>query len=362
MAWIERRGAKRYRVRYRGPDGHERSRTFARRVDAEAFSHSVEVAKLEGSWVDPRLGKVTVADYAARWLASKPTLRPKTLDSYQRVIDLHIGPAFGRRALSSLTTEQVRHWHAKIVQTRGPAIAAKCYRVLRAVYNTAVTDGLVARNPCRVRGAGEERAAERPLITAANLAMLIENAPVDLRAVVALAAGCGLRLGEVLGLHVEDVDVEAGVVRVRRQQQEVDGKLTFSEPKTEAGRRAVAIPPPLLPVIAERLLHQATPGELVFPIRRKRIYAMWNETRTVAGLEQLRLHDLRHFSATLAAVSGATTRELMSRLGHASPVAALRYQHAAAERDTEIASRIGELMRPAASTRPGRSRKVGQRA
>ena len=101
--------------------------------------------------------------------------------------------------------------------------------------------------------------------------------------------------------------------------------------------------------LREHLERHAEPGPegLVFcnhgggPLRRATLYSAWLRARAKVGADNVTLHDLRHASATLAAQAGATTRELMARLGHSSPQAALRYQHASPERDRDLAARLG---------------------
>src|SRR6185369_8264130 len=118
-------------------------------------------------------------------------------------------------------------------------------------------------------------------------------------------------------------------------------------PKTDAGVRDVAVPPHLLPMLRQHLLEHCEPGKdgLLFPARGgghlapSSLYRVFYAARTKAGRDDLRWHDLRHTGAVLAAQTGATLAELMARLGHSTPQAAMRYQHAASERDQEIARR-----------------------
>jgi len=353
VATIERRGPHRYRVRFRTLTGEQRSRTFQREIDARRFRAEVESAHHRGELVDPRRGRVTVRRYAETWLAGKPTLRPRTRDEYRSVLDKHILPTFGDLPINRVTTSAVRTWHARVQTNAGAARAAKAYRVLRAMLNTAVDDGLLARNPCRVKGAGEETPAERPFISGDDLRTLLEKMPEQLRASVVLAAVAGLRLGELLALRRRDIDLERLTVTISEQCQErADGTVFFAPPKTAAGVRQVAIPGSVADLLRAHL--EAFTGlrddDLVFagrtgqPLRRRAFYKAWRAARDDAGLTGIRPHDLRHYGATIAAQAGATTRELMARLGHASPRAALIYQHAAADRDREIAERVGELV------------------
>jgi len=125
------------------------------------------------------------------------------------------------------------------------------------VMSTAVRDGAIVKNPCQIAGAGTDRAKERPVASPAEVVTLVEAITPRYRAAVLLAAWCGLRRGEALGLRREDVDLAAGVVTVRRNRVELleTGAAFDADPKTDAGKRAVTIPPHVLPVLAE---HMAT--------------------------------------------------------------------------------------------------------
>jgi integrase len=122
-------------------------------------------------------------------------------------------------------------------------------------------------------------------------------------------------------------------------------------PKSDAGRRDVAIPPHLLPAVADHLKAHAQVGAqgLLFPaghgghLMPSTLYGVFYPAREAAGRPDLRFHDLRHTGATLAAATGATLAELMARLGHSTPGAAMRYQHASADRDRVIAEALSQL-------------------
>ena len=100
MAHVEKRDKGRWRARYRGPDGRERSKTFERRADAERWLAGVEVSKSAGDWIDPALGKRTFADWAQEWSATIVDLRPSTLDRDRRIVRVHLIPRFGPAPLA----------------------------------------------------------------------------------------------------------------------------------------------------------------------------------------------------------------------------------------------------------------------
>lgn len=344
----------RYRLRYRTPDGRSRTETFPRRFDAEERMKAVEAAKLTGSYVDRSAGNRRLDEYAAEWIATRLTptgepLRPKTVALYRHLYAKHIGPTLGSCRLNAITPAVVRSWHSKLP---GSTLPAKCYRLLRAILNTAVSDELIVRNPCRIENAGVEASPERPIPTGDEVWALAEAMPDRWRALVLTSAFAGLRVGELLGLQRRDINLEAKTITVERQIVEVDGVQVEGPPKTAAGIRTVSIPMVLVPEL-RRHLDTYTSPELTARVfvgakgatpRNTNLNADWRRARATVGREDLHLHDLRHFANTLAAAAGASTKELMARLGHASPRAALRYQHATRERDRAIAEAMDRMI------------------
>jgi integrase len=172
---------------------------------------------------------------------------------------------------------------------------------------------------------------------------------------VYLAAYGALRFGELIGLRRSDIDMLHGEVIVASQLVEVGGALVRTDPKSAAGVRRVTLPPFVADELRAHLDRyvDVDPDALLFtgarggsPSRSK-WSSIWAVTRRNAGLpDTVHLHDLRHAGATLAAQAGATTKELMARLGHGSPRAALIYQHAADHRDRAIADGLQRLARP----------------
>jgi integrase len=219
-----------------------------------------------------------------------------------------------------------------------------------------VEDGVLAVNPCQLKRAGVERSDERPIATVAEVAALADAVPPRHRMLVLMGAWCGLRLGELTALTRADVDLLHGTVSVTKNRQRLDdGTVVVLPPKSDAGRRVVSIPPPLLPQLEEHLGEWVGPekdaliftSEHGYPMHRSNWNRTWRQARAAIGRPDLRFHDLRHTGNTLAAATGASTKELMARMGHSSPRAALIYQHATRERDEAIARALGELIAPA---------------
>jgi integrase len=231
-------------------------------------------------------------------------------------------------------------------------LRAHSYALLRTILRTAEADDLIATNPARIRRAGTARRTVRiEPATLAELQAITEAMPPRLRLMVQLAAWCGLRYGELAELRRSDIGTGRGVVHVRRAVARVRGSYVVGEPKSAAGVRDVAIPPHLLPAVRDHLdgYTGRSPGALLFPggqggyLSPSSLYDHYYPARAAAGRPDLRFHDLRHTAAVLAAATGATLAELMARLGHSTAGAALRYQHAAADRDQAIAAALSKL-------------------
>ncbi len=369
MAHIKRRstaiGAWRYEVRWRTREG-ERSKRFVRRKDADAYKAKVEGDELVGFVTDPRAGKVTLSMYAAEWLTARVVkgrpLSPSTRYGYERLLARNILPHLGPLSLRAITAERVRNWYGSVTLESGHDQAAKCYRLLRAILNTAVDDERISRNPCRIKGAGAETAAERPIPTTSEVLALIEAMPARYRLVLVLAGLGGLRTGETLGLRLSDVDSLRSAVHVRQTAQEIPGLgRMVKDPKSEAGRRTVVLPRQAMDAIAAHVdaFGCAPTGELVTdprggPARRSRVSVAWTEAKESVGVDpDMRPHDLRHYAATLTAqMPGITTKELMARIGHSSPRAALIYQHATEERDRQVAAFLERELAAADTAKP----------
>jgi integrase len=199
-----------------------------------------------GHWIDPRGASLPLEQFALRWLSERPDLRPRTLERYESLLRRHILPAFGELPLRKITRSLVRSWNAALARKQ-PITAAKAYRLLSGMLNTAVAGELIGRNLCVVRGAAQERSPERPMGSIAEVDALIVAMPEPWRLAVELAAWCHLRVGEVLGLERRDVDLLHRRIHIERTAYDIGGRLELGPPKTEAGRRTVSIPPHILP-------------------------------------------------------------------------------------------------------------------
>ncbi len=358
---VRRLRSGRWQARFRGIDGRMVSapHTFKTKGDAARWLASVEADKARGIWLDPSAGRIALSEYATAWLRGKATIAPRTREIYELQLRRHIlpaiseGVALGLVPLNELTPELIRAWYAALVAERGRSVASKAYVRLRQILTLAVNDDRIAKNPCRIDGGGAERHPEQRFVSLEELYELAAAVPDRYRVLVLTAGLGGLRQGELFALRRADVDLLHACVTVRRKRLLLaSGEVIENSPKSEAGRRRVALPKPLVEELERHLANYGSVGaeSYVFtsangkPLERGNFRSrVWIPATRAVGLTGLRFHDLRHAAGTLAARTGATTKELMARLGHASPRAAMIYQHATEDRDRLIAERLATM-------------------
>lgn len=364
----------RWQARYPDPDGVRMNapQTFDTKADAEAHIATVRADRTRGTYLDPRKGERKLRDFAHDWIAnggSRGSLAPRTRALYLDLLARHIGPSLGSKSLSSITPEVVRSWRTALRKELGARAATRTksgtkrvasgdartrqsYALLRSIMATAETDGLIGKNPCQVKGAGVAKSPERPLLSLAEFAALVDAHPEHMRPALHLTMGAHLRLGELVGLQRRDLDLDAGTLRVERQIV-ADG----AEPTPTKTGKADTIDLPAITVEIMRAylasVPKALPATALFvradgrPFTRSMVTQAWAKARRAVGVEGAHYHDLRHAGLTLSAQSGATLAELRKRARHLTNAAAMVYQHAAEERGKIVAAGLDTALRAA---------------
>jgi integrase len=325
MASVQKRdrdGSVTWLARWRDDTGRQRKRSFSRRIDAQRFVSQIEADLLRGQYVDPS-DRTTVLDYAERW-ASGRIHRPSTARRVQSMIDTHIaGTALGSRRLAAVSPSEVQAWASERAQVLAPTTLRNLVSLLRSVYASAVLDRLVGSSPVvRLSLPATHRERVVPL-SVGQVAALAEAMPRRNRAMVIAQAGLGLRIGELLGLRVQDVDFLRRAVRV--EWQIAPGAKVRSVPKTRRSTRTVPLPQ----VVAEALsvhVNEFPPGPdgTLFTTRfgtpyRHDYYGtrIFAEAVTKAGLPpSTTSHDLRHHYASVLLAQGESVVAVAERLGH----------------------------------------------
>jgi integrase len=331
-------------VRQTAPD------TFRTKTDANRWLAIVDADISRGTWLDDRAGAETFGNYARAVLRDSSKIGVRWRETCERNLRLHLVPLVDV-PLRMISPATVRQWHATALRGDGGRTSiSQSYRFLRMVMNTAVRDGIIARNPCQIPGAGTVKSVERPIASPAEVVALVEAITPRYRTAVLIAAWCGLRRGEIGGLRVSDVDLTDHTITVRKNRVEplhAPEKAHDKDPKSEAGKRTITIPPHVVPLVRLHLEEFAGKERLFVsrdggPLRGNTLYQAFVRARNKVGID-MTFHDLRHTGQTLAAQTGATLADLMKRLGHSTMAAARRYLHAVDGRDREIANALSDL-------------------
>ncbi|MGI8664408.1 MAG: tyrosine-type recombinase/integrase [Acidimicrobiales bacterium] len=354
-----------YEVRYRAPDGNERSKRFRTRREARAYDAEQHSQLSSGAWIDPRDAATPFADVARDWLTSNPAKRPATYARDEVDIRRRLLPSLGARAIGSVTATEiqalVKDWSLQVK----PRTVRRRYGTLRAILNHAVERDLISRSPCRAIKLPAPAPIERPIVTGEQLAALVSELG-DTGLMATVGALLGLRWGEVAGLRVGRIDFDEGTIAVAEQvTRGSTGASILGEPKSAAGRRTLAIPDSL----SEQLLeHIATRG-LTPSDRRAFVFAgrdgrhltysnwrqrIWDPACKRAGLAGLGFHDLRRANATGLVAEGVDIKTAQHRLGHSDPRLTLAvYAQVVTEADRAAANSIAARLTKYAGDRPG---------
>ncbi len=363
MAHVERRGKNRWRARYRGTDGRERSKTFQRRIDADRFLVSIESDKLHGAWVDPRLGKMTFESWATRWMATTSHLKPKTRVGYESLLRTLLLPRFTHMPLARMQPIDVQEWIAELI-ARGlsPSRIRQSYYLLRAILRSAVESGYIVKTACIGVDLPRITYREMQFLSAEQVNRLADAMPEPYDALVLVLAYGGLRWGEAGALRRGRCQLLRSQMYVMESLSEVSGELYFGPTKTYANR-VIVLPPFLNNLLASHLASgvEDSPEALLFtgtngqPLRHAAFHKrFWRRAVNDAGLPQrLRIHDLRHTCAALLIAEGAHPKAIQMHLGHSSITVTLdRYGHLFPENMEHLAQGLEATYQRAVAASP----------
>ncbi|MFT4087607.1 MAG: site-specific integrase [Gordonia sp. (in: high G+C Gram-positive bacteria)] len=344
MATIERystRSGRRYRVRYRKPDGRQTDkRGFTTKAAAEAWAATNTVSINTGSWIDPRFASRTVGDLGAQWIQRQTHLKPSAFKPISTAWRLRVEPRWGAVPIGAIKPSEVQSWLSGLKKVpRKPGaeptepLAATgviyAHQVLHAILDDAVRDRMLASNPADGMALPRKRGKLKVYLTNEQVhafAAAVRDTDVDAQkryVLVLTLAYTAVRWGEATGLKVRGVNALRRRLLVRDNAVEVDG--TIYEGSTKGHRdRTVPVPTFLMDLIVE-LCAGKGPDDLVFdgpdgkhlplpPYTR----GWWQQSVSAAGIPRVTPHDLRHTAASLAVQAGANVKALQRMLGHSS--------------------------------------------
>lgn len=391
MASIEKRirnGKTRYYVRFRTPEGQQRTKTFDRKKDAADYLTSIEGTKLTGTFVDPARSRLTLSTWADQWLAGRVDLAPKTRERYEGIVSKHIAPRWGRVALAEIRHADIQAWLATL--ELAPASVRKVHRVLSMILGAAVRDGRLGRNPAELMALPRVQAAERRFLTHRQVEQLADAVGEEWRLVVRFLAYTGVRWGEMAALRVHRLDLLRRRALIAESVTPVRGVMTWGPTKGHE-RREVPIPA-FLARDLEELIGGRSRDDLVFVGPRgaalrsqtfqraaltdaaehlglcspklddagRPVTTLDDEGNTVqVWADHFHPHELRHTAASLAIASGADVKVVQQMLGHKSATMTLDlYGHLFGDRldvvaDAMDAARAASLAERVPDVYPG---------
>lgn len=291
--------------------------------------------------------KMTVEGWLKKYLDVYCThLAKTTLEGYKRYINKHIIPILGNIKLCDLKPIHIQNFYNKErEQGYSEKTILQEHRILHRAFKKAVGDGLMSRNPCDAVDAPSPEDYKPNIYTEEEFALLLDKLQGHrMEAIILIAGMCGLRRGELLGLTWEDIDLDRGIIKIRRNVVPTsEGNIT-KNPKTPKSAREIAIPSAIIPRLKQLRgigkLYTKLDGTDYHPGSVSRDFKKFLDEN---GLRHIRLHDLRHFNATMMLKHGVTEREAQERLGHSNSQMTKKYQHILKEMDKESAEKLNSI-------------------
>ncbi|MGH9119063.1 MAG: tyrosine-type recombinase/integrase [Acidimicrobiales bacterium] len=336
---IRRLPSGRWQARYRDWDGGMRTagESFETKADADRWLATLRHEVATGEWVDPKLGELTVGEWATAWMRNQLHLKPKTKASYQSLLTSRLLPSLGSFPIGELRTSHVQAMLTRF-QQEGLS-ASRCRQVvmvLSQVLDAAIADGIIRANACGAVRLPRLPKTEMEVLSAGEVERLAGSIDPRYRSLVHVLAYGGLRWGEVVALTRYAVDLQRGRLDVFRSVAEAGGHLHVGPTKTYQ-QRSVVLPTFLRADLEAHLIQHVEPwpDAVLFPapsggyLRYGNFVARyWRPALEKAGLEPIGLHVMRHTCASLLAAAGAPIKAIQAQLGHSTAEMTLnRYSH-----------------------------------
>lgn len=316
----------RYRARYRDPQRRQREKGgFRTKRDAREFLETVEVSKRSGMYLDPNDARATIGELAEPWLAAKrAVLKPSSFAPLEASWRNYVKPKWADVEVGQIRHSDVQAWVASIPMSA--TVVTRAFGILAGVLDVALRDRRISTNPARGVAKPKKRSRDRNRYLSHAELMRVADASGARAALVLTLGWCGLRWAELVELRVRDLDMLRRRIHVTRAAVEVDGVLHVDSTKGNK-RRLVPMPRALVDLLAQQcagrgrddLLFDDGHGGHMKRIRTSAGNRSWLKSAFVAaGVEPMRLHELRHTAASLAVAAGANVKAIQRMLGHES--------------------------------------------
>lgn len=317
-----------WRARHRGPDRREHSKTFAKKSDAERHLAGQTTDAARGVWVDAALGRLTLAQWSERWLATKTAaVKPKTIESYASLVRSRILPGLGAWSLAALRPSDIQAWIGEMHSAELSASRIRqAHVVLSLMLAAAVREGLLGRNVATGTELPRLPSAEAAYFEPSEVERIALATPEPYDLLVRLMGTLGLRFGEAAALRRRSVDLLRRRLVVEESMAELSSGIVYGPTKSHAARR-VPLTATLVAAFDDQLAHRVDgdPAALVFkapnggPLRHSNFYSrLWRPALAAANLPAVGVHVLRHSAAAALIASGASPKAVQTILGHRS--------------------------------------------
>ncbi len=369
-------------VIYNNPDtGEDDKKSFygAKRQEVNrklsAFIDKIEA----GDYSD--VSKVTLEGWLKKFLDVYCAKRETTTkEGYKRYIDNHITPFMGKLLLKDIKPIHIERFYnhertverykthiidgkmvpifkdnkpVPIIKNGKPLIGysektiLQIHRILHKAFKKAIGDGIIARNPCDSVDSPSPEDYEPVIYTEEQFLMLLDKIETHRMAPLILIAGmCGLRRGELLGLTWEDIDLENGTLSITKNIVPTSQGIITKKPKTKKSERTITIPSAIIPILKTfrgiGKVYTKIDGNDYNPGSVSRAF---KQLLIDNNLPHIRLHDLRHFNATMMLKNDISEREAQERLGHSNPGQTKKYQHILKDMDKKSADKLNNILK-----------------
>ncbi|MBI5954429.1 MAG: site-specific integrase [Chloroflexi bacterium] len=292
-----------------------------------------------------------VTDYMEN--VRKNSLRPKTFEVYSYLLKLHINPEIGHIKLVQLRPDHLQSLYAKKVTS---GLSKRTVQFMHAIIHKALKQalkwGMVNRNVADLVEAPKPKRQSLTVWDSQQVNTFLSSCK-DHRffPIFVVAIYCGMREGELLGIHRENIDLSKGTIRVMHQAQSLKGGMVITDPKTESSKRLITVPKTALDVLKSHIKGLENKTGLIFststgkPISPSNLQKAFREETEKAGLPRIRFHDLRHTSATLLLEAGVHPKVVQERLGHSQISMTLDlYSHVLPSMQKEAADKMEDIL------------------